>query len=145
MKIIKTAKGNKIKISKKEWQNIGKTAGWIKVSGLPSQQPNQQIDMVGQVNQIISNIDYDYQNRSSGRHDASAEQYLNEQAQAMEAEFYRELSPLQQNGLRVNKRPSQWGYAEYDLTFPDGHTMEIMIQQKDRGGDYTNSMSIFET
>ena len=28
MKLLKTANGNKIKISKKEWQDIGKTAGW---------------------------------------------------------------------------------------------------------------------
>jgi len=28
MKIIKTASGNEIKISKSEWQSIGKTAGW---------------------------------------------------------------------------------------------------------------------
>ena len=33
MKIIKTASGKKsIKISQREWQNIGKTAGWIKTS-----------------------------------------------------------------------------------------------------------------
>jgi len=30
MKLIKTASGKKIKMSKKEWQSIGKTAGWIK-------------------------------------------------------------------------------------------------------------------
>ena len=30
MKIIKTASGNKIKLSKKEWEGIGKTAGWMK-------------------------------------------------------------------------------------------------------------------
>ena len=32
MKIIKTANGNEIKLSKSEWQNIGKTAGWITAS-----------------------------------------------------------------------------------------------------------------
>jgi len=32
MKIIKTASGNKISISKKEWESIGKTAGWKKVA-----------------------------------------------------------------------------------------------------------------
>ena len=30
MKIIKTANGQKIKMSKKEWQSIGKKAGWMK-------------------------------------------------------------------------------------------------------------------
>lgn len=30
MKIIKTANGNQIKLSKNEWQSIGKTAGWGK-------------------------------------------------------------------------------------------------------------------
>jgi len=29
MKIIKTANGKKIKMSKSEWQSIGKTAGWL--------------------------------------------------------------------------------------------------------------------
>jgi len=30
MKVIKTASGNQIKISKSEWKSIGKTAGWMK-------------------------------------------------------------------------------------------------------------------
>lgn len=30
MKIIKTASGKKIKLSKKEWESIGKKAGWMK-------------------------------------------------------------------------------------------------------------------
>ena len=30
MKLVKTASGKKIKISKSEWQSIGKTAGWWK-------------------------------------------------------------------------------------------------------------------
>jgi len=30
MKLIKTASGNRIKISKKEWESIGKKAGWMK-------------------------------------------------------------------------------------------------------------------
>jgi len=30
MKILKTASGNKLKLSKKEWQGIGKKAGWMK-------------------------------------------------------------------------------------------------------------------
>jgi hypothetical protein len=35
MKILKTASGkNTIKISKKEWNNIGKTAGWVKEAGI---------------------------------------------------------------------------------------------------------------
>jgi len=29
MKVIKTANGNEIKLSKSEWESIGKTAGWI--------------------------------------------------------------------------------------------------------------------
>ena len=34
MKIIKTASGKQtIKISKSEWESIGKTAGWMKTSG----------------------------------------------------------------------------------------------------------------
>jgi len=32
MKIIKTASGNQIKMSKSEWQSIGKEAGWVKVA-----------------------------------------------------------------------------------------------------------------
>lgn len=32
MKIIKTANGNEIKLSKSEWESIGKTAGWMKSS-----------------------------------------------------------------------------------------------------------------
>jgi len=40
MKLTKTANGNILKISKKEWDSVGKKAGWIKVaqysdSGLP--------------------------------------------------------------------------------------------------------------
>ena len=34
MKLIKTASG-KIRISKKEWQSIGKKAGWTKIAKLP--------------------------------------------------------------------------------------------------------------
>ena len=30
MKVIKTASGKKISLSKSEWESIGKTAGWIK-------------------------------------------------------------------------------------------------------------------
>jgi len=30
MKLVKTASGKKLKISKKEWQSIGKKAGWMK-------------------------------------------------------------------------------------------------------------------
>jgi len=34
MKIIKTASGKQqIKISKSEWENIGKKAGWMKIAG----------------------------------------------------------------------------------------------------------------
>ena len=33
MKVIKTASGNQIKMSKKEWESIGKTAGCIKEAG----------------------------------------------------------------------------------------------------------------
>ena len=32
MKIVKSASGNKISISKREWTDIGKRAGWMKVS-----------------------------------------------------------------------------------------------------------------
>jgi len=32
MKIIKTAGGKSLKMSKKEWAEMGKTAGWIKES-----------------------------------------------------------------------------------------------------------------
>lgn len=35
MKITKTASGNKITLSKSEWQNIGKKAGWIKEAQSP--------------------------------------------------------------------------------------------------------------
>jgi len=30
MKLVKTASGKKLKISKKEWEDIGKTTGWMK-------------------------------------------------------------------------------------------------------------------
>jgi len=32
MKIIKTASGNQVKMSKSEWQSIGKKAGWMKTA-----------------------------------------------------------------------------------------------------------------
>jgi hypothetical protein len=32
MKLVKTASGQTIKMSKSEWKSIGKTAGWIKES-----------------------------------------------------------------------------------------------------------------
>ncbi|UCH72084.1 MAG: hypothetical protein JSW62_00610 [Thermoplasmatales archaeon] len=32
MKVIKTANGKKIKLSKSEWESIGKTAGWMKTA-----------------------------------------------------------------------------------------------------------------
>jgi len=35
MKIVKTASGSKIKLSKKEWKAIGKQAGWIKANIIP--------------------------------------------------------------------------------------------------------------
>jgi len=36
MKIVKTASGKRqIKISRKEWESIGKKAGWIKISNQP--------------------------------------------------------------------------------------------------------------
>jgi len=34
MKLIKTASGNQIKLSKSEWESIGKTAGWISTVGM---------------------------------------------------------------------------------------------------------------
>jgi len=34
MKIIKTANGNKLKLSKKEWERIGNKAGWVKKSSI---------------------------------------------------------------------------------------------------------------
>jgi len=30
MKVVKTASGNKIKMSRKEWEDMGKKAGWMK-------------------------------------------------------------------------------------------------------------------
>ena len=35
MKLIKTTSGNTIKISKREWEDIGKTAGWMKTAEYP--------------------------------------------------------------------------------------------------------------
>jgi len=32
MKLTKTASGNKLKLSKKEWESIGRKAGWISVA-----------------------------------------------------------------------------------------------------------------
>jgi len=32
MKVIKTANGNEIKLSKSEWESIGKTAGWMRTA-----------------------------------------------------------------------------------------------------------------
>jgi len=34
MNIIKTASGNQVKMSKSEWESIGKTAGWISTVGM---------------------------------------------------------------------------------------------------------------
>ena len=36
MKIVQTANGNEIKLSKPEWESIGKTAGWTKEFKKPS-------------------------------------------------------------------------------------------------------------
>jgi len=47
MKIIKTASGkNKIKISKSEWQSIGKKAGWMRVAFEPSLTWEQMQDKI---------------------------------------------------------------------------------------------------
>jgi len=35
MKILKTASGNKLKLSKKEWESIGKKAEWMKTAVAP--------------------------------------------------------------------------------------------------------------
>ena len=41
MKLVKTANGKQtIKMSKKEWQSIGKKAGWMKISRFDHKEPN---------------------------------------------------------------------------------------------------------
>ena len=41
VKIIKTSSGNKVKISKKEWTNIGNKTGWIKEALGPPKAPQK--------------------------------------------------------------------------------------------------------
>lgn len=64
MKIIKTASGKQIKISKSEWESIGKTAGWIKtakkydVEYLPSMFSNEKLTKTIRID------DYELEGRS---------------------------------------------------------------------------------
>jgi len=43
MKVIKTANGNEIKLSKSEWTLIGKTAGWDTMLDTPSEPTPRKI------------------------------------------------------------------------------------------------------
>ena len=53
MKIIKTASGKKtIKMSKSEWQSIGKTAGWVEAMGDPRTDYAKPID--GVIQELMS-------------------------------------------------------------------------------------------
>ena len=56
MKIIKTASGNQVKMSKSEWESIGKTAGWITaenfrwdVTGLTPNPKNNPLQTIIQI------------------------------------------------------------------------------------------------
>ena len=42
MKILKTASGNKLKLSKKEWESMGKKAGWWSPQSAPPDSGNEQ-------------------------------------------------------------------------------------------------------
>ena len=55
MKLIKTASGKqRIKISKSEWESIGRTAGWMKEAQLtPNQWQNQQQQINNRVRTMI--------------------------------------------------------------------------------------------
>jgi hypothetical protein len=65
MELVKTASGKKsIKISKKEWKSIGKTAGWMKIS-------NSNVDLFEHQELVPSHIQgiiskYDEQAEESG-------------------------------------------------------------------------------
>ena len=50
MKITKTANQTKLKISKKEWQNIGRTAGWIDARrDLWGDIPDEMVGVIAQI------------------------------------------------------------------------------------------------
>ena len=57
MKLIKTANGSKtIKINKKEWQSIGKTAGWMKKAQIMDDEIMkilQNTDRPGKIKQLM--------------------------------------------------------------------------------------------
>ena len=60
MKLVKTASGKKkLKISKKEWKNIGKKHGWIKASETIVQTPNRIENIRNIANYMIENCPRD--------------------------------------------------------------------------------------
>ena len=72
MKVIKTASGKKsIKISKKEWQDIGKTAGWMDEPTVEELDLKEDVDLFGHQEFVPSHIrdiisKYDEQSEESG-------------------------------------------------------------------------------
>ena len=57
MKIIKTASGKKLKISKKEWTSIGKKAGWTKeAQEINNDSPAE--DLINAVENAIANLKF---------------------------------------------------------------------------------------
>ena len=51
MKVIKTASGKKLKMSKKEWQAMGKKAGWMKVANTSEPQ-----NIANAIDRLISDL-----------------------------------------------------------------------------------------
>ena len=71
MKIIKTANGNKIKISRKEWEAIGKKAGWITQEAV-GYEGNDSL------NEIIDNAIYSLNNLLTSTNFGDMEEYLSD-------------------------------------------------------------------
>jgi len=53
MKLVKTASGNQVKMSKSEWKAIGKTANW-----LSSHENGEEFDLIGKAIVYIESHDY---------------------------------------------------------------------------------------
>lgn len=57
MKLIKTANGKKIKMSKSEWEGIGKTAGWMRTAGSSAEELIQKSIKWGE--EVKANVEND--------------------------------------------------------------------------------------
>ena len=59
MKLTKTPSGHKFKFSKKEWEDVGKKAGWIKIASVKIYQDNNRtLELSGQ-EVLDPNLKYD--------------------------------------------------------------------------------------